>query len=116
VEEVIEQLDERFFTEPLDPGWSQEARRRAEQFGGLLPKGARVLSLECRSSICRMETTQPSLEAFQNFMRQGLLAGGHEWNGPVMAAVKGDPNKPGEVLTVTYLAREGADLSPSPRE
>lgn len=116
VEEVIEQLDERFFTELLDPGWSQQARRRADQFTGLLPTGARVLSLECRTSICRMETAQPSLEAFQDFVRQRLVGGNHDWDGPIMAAVKGDPHKPGEIVTVTYLAREGADLSPEPRE
>jgi hypothetical protein len=115
-EEVLEQLDERFFSEPLDPGWSHEARRHAEQFGGTMPKGARVLSLECRSSLCRMETTQPNLESFQDFVRQGLLGGKHEWKGPIMAAVKSAPNQPGEILTVTYLAREGVDLSPSPRE
>lgn len=114
--EVIEQMDERFFSEPLDPGWSQQARRRVEQLGGMMPKGARVVSLDCRTSLCRMEMSHPNLESFQDFVRQGLLGGGYEWDGPVMAAVKGDPHQPGELLTVAYLAREGTDLSPSPRE
>lgn len=89
---------------------------RAEQFSGRLPEGARVLSLQCRSSMCRLETSHPSLESFQGFIQQTVMRGEHNWNGPIMAALEGDPRQPGEVKAVVYLAREGADLSPSSPE
>lgn len=110
--EVVEKLDARFFSEALDPGWSGEARQRAQRLGGLLPEGSRVVSLECRSSMCRLELSHPSLESFQGFVREGLMGTGNDWDGPFMAALTGDPKQPGGVQAVAYLARAGADLSP----
>jgi hypothetical protein len=111
-QEVVEQMDGRFYDEKLDPDWSREALPRAEQFSGRLPEGVRVVSLQCRSSMCRLETSHPNLESFQGFIQQTVMRGEHNWNGPIMAALQGDPKQPGEVKAVVYLAREGTDLSP----
>ncbi len=115
-QELVAQMDARFFGEGLDSNWSREAMPRAQQFGLTLPEGARVVSLECRSSMCRLEMSHPSLESFQGFIQQRVLQGEHEWNGPIMAALQGDPQRPGEVHAVAYLAREGVDLSPASLE
>jgi hypothetical protein len=114
--EIAEQMDERFFGEWIDPGWRHEATPRAEKLRATLPEGARVVSLECRSSMCRVEMSHPNLEAFQGFVRESLLGSGREWDGPLMATLMSDPGQPGEVRAVAYLAREGADLTPAPRE
>ncbi|HSP77097.1 MAG TPA: hypothetical protein VLQ93_01110 [Myxococcaceae bacterium] len=115
-EEIITRMDARFFGEGFDPSWSYEARERAEQLGTRMPEGSRVVSLECRSSMCRMEMSHPNLESFQDFMQKSLLGGESEWDGPFMAGLKGDPGQPGELVAVAYLARAGADLSPPPGE
>lgn len=115
-QELVEQMDARFFSEGVDLDWSREARPRAERFGVTLPEGARIVSLECRSSMCRVEMSHPSLESFQGFIHQSVLRGEHEWNGPVMAAIKSDPRQPGEIQAVAFLAREGIDLSPATLE
>jgi hypothetical protein len=112
-EEIVDQLDTRFLSEGVDPNWSREARRRAERFSDVLPEGARVISLECRSSMCRLEMSHPSLESFQGFVRKSMLGGEIEWSGAFMAAIRGDPGQPGGVQAVAYLAREGIDLSPA---
>lgn len=112
-QELVDQMDSRFFGERLDPDWSREALPRAEQFGVRLPEGVRVVSLQCRSSMCRLEMSHPTLESFQGFIQQTVMRGEHDWNGPIMAALQGDPRQPGEVKAVVYLAREGTDLSPS---
>ena len=109
-EEIVSLLDARFFSEAFDPAWGREAKHRAEQLCSMLSAGARVVSLECRSSMCRMEMSHPSLESFQGFIRKGLLEE-DKWDGGFMAAIKSDPSQPGSVESVAYLARNGVDLA-----
>lgn len=113
-DEVIDQMDERFFLEEVDPAWSRDARHRVERLGGLMPEGARIVAVECRSSMCRMEMSHPSLESFQGFVRKGLMGPESEWDGGLMAAVKGDPYRPGGIQAVAYLGRPEAQSSRGP--
>lgn len=111
-EEMVARLDARFFGEAVDPAWSRDATPRAERLGVLLPRGARVVSLECRSSMCRLEMSHPDLESFQGFVRDGLLGEANTWDGAFMAALKSAPGRPGGVEAVAYLARSGVRLAP----
>ncbi|NMO13436.1 hypothetical protein HPC49_08745 [Pyxidicoccus fallax] len=111
-EEVVARLDARFFGEEVDAAWSRDALPRAERLGVLLPRGARVVSLECRSSMCRLEMSHPSLESFQGFVREALLGTGNPWDGAFMASLKGNPALPGGVQAVAWLARAGVELTP----
>jgi|GEM_PF-2023333 len=111
-EEAVTRLDARFFGEGVDRTWSHEATQRAERLRTHLPQGARFLSMECRSSMCRLEMVHANLEAFQHFIRDGLINDATSWDGPFMAALKSPPGRPGEVEAVAYLARPGADLAP----
>jgi hypothetical protein len=115
-DEVVARLDARFFGEGVDPAWSRDATPRAERLGGLLPRGARVVSLECRSSMCRLEMSHPDLESFQGFLRDGLLGEANTWDGAFMATLKSAPGRPGGVEAVAYLARSGVSLTPDALE
>ncbi|WP_147451990.1 hypothetical protein [Corallococcus sp. CA041A] len=111
-DEAVARMDARFFGEGVDPAWSHDATQRVERLGAVLPRGARIVSLECRSSMCRLQMSHPSLDAFQKFLREGLIDDAAAWDGPFMAALTGTPGRPGEVEAVAYLARAGVDLAP----
>ncbi|NOJ92066.1 hypothetical protein HMI51_03770 [Corallococcus coralloides] len=111
-DEAVARMDARFFGEGVDAAWSRDATRRAERLGAVLPRGARIVSLECRSSMCRLQMSHPSQDAFQKFLREGLIDDADAWEGPFMAALTGAPGRPGEVEAVAYLARGGVDLAP----
>lgn len=115
-QELVEQMDERFFDERIDPGWSHEATTRAEQLRTTLSEGSRIVSLDCRSSMCRVEMSHPNLETFQGFIHKSIVGGTLKWDGPLFAALKSDPGQPGEVQAVAYLARKGVELSPASLE
>ncbi|MCP3099613.1 hypothetical protein LZ198_12115 [Myxococcus sp. K15C18031901] len=111
-DEVVARMDARFFSEDVDPTWSRDATQRAEKLGALMPRGARVVSLECRSSMCRLQMSHPSQDDFQRFLREGLIDDSNAWDGPFMAAITSALGRPGEVEAVAYLARAGVDLAP----
>ncbi|WP_375759795.1 hypothetical protein [Corallococcus exercitus] len=111
-DEAVARMDARFFGEGVDTAWSPAATRRAERLGAVLPQGARIVSLECRSSMCRLQMSHPSQDAFRKFLREGLMDDAEAWDGPFMAALTGTPGRSGEVEAVAYLAREGVDLAP----
>ncbi|AFE04510.1 dihydrolipoamide acetyltransferase [Corallococcus coralloides DSM 2259] len=111
-DEAVARMDARFFGEGVDTAWSHDATRRAERLGEALPQGARIVSLECRSSMCRLQMSHPSQDAFQKFLREGLIDDANAWEGPFMAALTGTPGRPGEVEAVAYLARAGVELAP----
>ncbi|NTX66453.1 hypothetical protein HUA74_37920 [Myxococcus sp. CA051A] len=111
-DEVVARMEARFFSEEVDPAWSRDATQRAERLGALLPRGARVVSLECRSSMCRLQMSHPTQDAFQRFVRDGLIDDATTWAGPFMAVLTGTPGRLGEIEAVAYLARDGVNLSP----
>ncbi|MBN8228004.1 hypothetical protein JYK02_10840 [Corallococcus macrosporus] len=111
-DEAVARMDARFFGEAVDTAWSHGATRRAERLGAVLPQGARIVSLECRSSMCRLQMSHPSQDAFHKFLREGLMEAADAWDGPFMAALTGTPGQAGEVEAVAYLARAGVDLAP----
>ncbi|WP_163867181.1 hypothetical protein [Myxococcus eversor] len=111
--DVVARLDARFFSEGVDPAWSRDAARRVERIGTHLPQGARIVALECRSSMCRLEMSHPSQNAFQHFIHAGLVDDAYAWDGPFMAAITGTPDQAGNVEAVAYLAKPDTILTPS---
>ncbi|MCP3100046.1 hypothetical protein LZ198_14310 [Myxococcus sp. K15C18031901] len=111
-DDAVLRLDARFFGESVDPTWRRDAEQRTERLRAELPRGVRIVSMECRSSICRLEMSHPSLESFQKFIRDRLVDDVATWDGPFMAAVKGPAGNAGEVEAVAYLARPGTTLMP----
>lgn len=113
VEEARDQLEHRFALESRDSSWSDSATSRISSFlNPGLPPNSRLLSLECRKSMCRAEITHESVEDHQKFLRESLLSPANTWDGPLMATL-GDNSGRGGVVTLAFLARPGVSLSPT---
>ncbi len=108
VEVVGERIEERFGTEPPDTAWARGAEHTAE--GGVraaLPDHSLLRSVECRASMCRIETEHADSERSQAFVRTAFMTPGRQvWNGGFLSMRSGD-SADGRVVMVTFLAREG---------
>jgi hypothetical protein len=111
-EETIAQLDHRFADEATDNNWRQRAESVAmSAVTGQLTPGSQVRRVECRSQMCRIETTHPTLVDYQKFFQNGLVSREHRpWNGGLSSWVI--DQSPNQVVAVTYLAREGQSVPP----
>jgi hypothetical protein len=111
VEVVSERIEEHFGTEPPDTAWARGAEHLAA--GGVkaaLPDHSLLRSVECRASMCRIETEHADLDRSQTFVRTAFMTPGRQvWNGGFLSMRAGD-SADGKVVTVTYLAREGKEL------
>lgn len=67
--------------------------------------------MACRDSLCRVETTHASEEAFHAFI-EGALAAPQDrvWDGAFFTHATAGPSS-GQVSGVTYLVRDGRSVS-----
>ena len=111
VEVVSERIEERFGTEPPDTAWARDAEHTA--MGGVraaLPDHSQLRPVECRASMCRIETEHADFDRSQSFVRTAFMTPGRQvWNGGFLSMRAGD-SADGKVVMVTYLAREGREL------
>ncbi|WP_163992868.1 hypothetical protein [Pyxidicoccus caerfyrddinensis] len=111
VEVVSERIEERFGTEPPDTAWARDAEHTAE--GGVraaLPDHSLLRSVECRASMCRIETEHGDPERSQTFVRTAFMTPGRQvWNGGFLS-MRSEDSADGKVVMVTYLARQGMEL------
>jgi hypothetical protein len=72
-----------------------------------LPAGSTIRSVECRGSLCRVETMHQSLDGFRDFLRRAFLAPdiSRVSNGPVMTSVLTEPTAGQPVVAVAFLAK-----------
>ena len=112
---IRQRLDDYFARERPDPGWAYDAQRTAEaRIVGAIPKTSEVRSIECRASMCRIETAHQDLDQYQQFVHRALMDPETKlWNGGFFATLLGEPAE-GRVTTVAYLARDGEALPPMP--
>ena len=105
--EALAQLDDKFEAEERDPNWSGPAATQATRaLTSDLPSGSTLGSVECRTNLCRVESSHPSLDAFQSFVHSALLSRDKKlWNGGFSAQVVAQG--PLGVKAVTYIAKEG---------
>jgi hypothetical protein len=112
-EEMRDQLQASFAVDaPVAPG--QDRRPDLEKrVRAVIPAGSSVRSLECRSSLCRIETMHPSVEEFRDFVQRGYLTldfATRVSNGPVFATLLAPPAAGQPVVGVAFLGRDGAVL------
>jgi hypothetical protein len=90
-----------------DPAWNP-SRQLIAKVARLLTQGASVRALECRSSLCRLETSHPSAENYAKFTRDFVRLGGSPvWAGPVVFKLLSRPaSGGGSTIAVAYLARD----------
>jgi hypothetical protein len=111
-EERRAHVNAAFTAETADPSWKPEASVRST-LNELLPKGASVASIECRRSLCRVETSHPNAESQRSYVQAVGLPGPTQASRPFAGALfdEGTPSADGrEVRSVTYFTRPGFEL------
>ena len=101
-----------FEAQPFDPVWARQAKRDlGANLDGINAGKSRIASVECKSSLCRVELQHDNEQDEQDFLRQVIRK--HAWQGQGMA-VRGDPGAGGEAQVTVYFAAEGVPLPEAP--
>jgi hypothetical protein len=109
--ETMSALDVLFPQQPSDVEWSGHAEDQVhELFRPLTNKDTSLISLRCRTTLCRVEFLHATAEEFHNFMqtlKTGVVTRG--WKGPGLGGMVAT-NEDGNVRSVFYLAKEGTTM------
>jgi hypothetical protein len=111
--EIAARLDGKFYSEGYDQQWSSGAAHEADRaIRARAPSGTSVGRVECRTDLCRVETSHSSLESFRAFVDAALLGRERQiWNGGVSSMVLTQSES--GVTAVSFIAREGRSV-PTP--
>ncbi|MEI9937512.1 MAG: hypothetical protein WDO69_09865 [Pseudomonadota bacterium] len=110
-EDVRDSLSARFVQENYDSNWSVVARGKIQTLlAAAIPTGARVLSVDCKTSLCRAEVSEPDIESHKQLIRKGITSA-TPWAGSTMVTLADDPAS-GHITSVAFFAREGKTLAP----
>jgi hypothetical protein len=102
-----------FAGDGADPNWTPSAESDArDRLTALLPQGSRLDSIECRTQLCRIETTHASVEAYNRFVHAVFLDQGTQvWNSSGFSSrVDDGPYTGGGATMVTFVGHPGQDL------
>jgi hypothetical protein len=107
-EEYVAFVGSRFAAEPVDRAWNA-GLDLTQKLSRSLPQGSSTRSLDCRSSMCRLETSHHGADAYRKFTESFTLLGGGTplWTGPAVFQVTHQPARDGdELIAVAYLGRD----------
>jgi len=107
---ILSGLERAFASEGRDGRWSgTTANELSRSVREALPAGSNVSSVDCKSRICRLETTHENVEAFREFNTAAFARTGQTlWRGAVYSAVREQSGS--SIVALTYLAKEGEVL------
>ncbi|HRC54642.1 MAG TPA: hypothetical protein PKU97_01910 [Kofleriaceae bacterium] len=109
--DVRDRISERFFSESVDSAWTQQAVGKLERIlPPLLPAGSVMRRVECRSSMCRVESAHQGIDEFGTFVRNAFASDSGISEGGFFAGVLAEPQPGQPVVTVAYVARRGHSL------
>jgi hypothetical protein len=116
-EEMRDRLDAFFSAEAVDPVWNQQAAATLTRgIQAALPTGSGLRRLECRGTLCRIETSHLDADAFRAYAKDAFLERETRvGSSGFFANLLGDPAAGGPVVAVAYVVREGKDM-PGPDE
>jgi hypothetical protein len=114
--------DKVFYAEAPDAQWRPDVQLSA-RMAKILPPGSTLNAIECRSTMCRFESSHADFEKYQSFLFKGFgppTDGDSEerrplWVGPTLF-VRADDGPGGQIRSIGYLAREGHALPSPPRD
>lgn len=108
---VHDTLEAAFVSEVRDSAWATDARRAAEsKLSAELPPKSILKSIDCRSSLCRVESTHDGYAYAKTFVNRLATPEGRPWNGAFYAGPVSQDPQGGAVTFITYLAREGTEM------
>lgn len=111
-------MEAEFVAEQADPAWALEAKRLVHN--GLLeqvPEGSQIQEIDCRSQMCRVESTHMNRDSANRMVELALLdPEKRPWNGSFSTGLVREDEVGGPVTMVTYFMREGRGLPDAPSE
>lgn len=109
---IHDTMEAAFVGETMDTSWARGAHKTAESsLSRHLPDGSRITSIECRSTMCRVESTHSHGRAADRFVNDALGEPDRTpWNGSFATGAIAEAEANGSVTMVTYLMREGNEL------
>jgi len=111
-------LANRLEAEPADVKWASATRSQLrDAIDKLASPAAEVTSVECRTSLCRLQGTFQSKEAF-NSMMHGIFGSAEKDRVPHSGAVAPvfEQRSDGKFHATVYMSREGTPLAPRPAQ
>jgi hypothetical protein len=110
VGESEEYLMEAFAAESADPTWARAAEDTIEyKLSEQLPSASTIQSVECRTLLCRIATVHHDETLFGEFLMNAFKDPDKRiWPGEAFTLQSSRAG--GEVVAVSYLAREGESL------
>lgn len=110
-------LEDTFASEAAGSAWSRDAVREAtEKVTAALPEGSALSSVDCRDSLCRIETTHTDFQRYRSFVRAAFVNPKTSiWNGGTFSSIVNQDRPAGAPLvTVAYIAKDGQALPTLP--
>jgi hypothetical protein len=103
---------EVFESESRDAAWADSAQRFvADRLKTTVAAGSTVESVECRASMCRIETVHSDRSSYDHFVRSAFMNPSTSlWNAPEFSTLSEGRSEGGPYHVVSYLAREGRTL------
>jgi hypothetical protein len=111
---VHDTLEQKFGSQASDAAWAMEARSSMEAKLAHLPSASRLRSVECRSTLCRIETIHDRYSDAWDFTRRFASLDQRPWNGGFSTGPISEDPQSGAVTYVTYLVREGTEMPAIP--
>jgi hypothetical protein len=110
-EEMRDGFETLFQSDPYDAGWSQRTTETLTRgIHAVLPPGSRLQRLECRGTLCRVETSHADLEAYRTYTQDAFMGQTRLTTGAAFGTVLGEPVPGRPVVAVAFLARDGNEL------
>jgi hypothetical protein len=99
-----------FARETTDIGWAKAAEKMARaKLPKLLPNGSTIRSVECHSTLCRLETAHRNKENYFLFGQNAFMSEeGRLWNAATFSSPLDD--RLSDPVMISYIAREGHEL------
>jgi len=112
---IHDALEAAFAQELHEGAWSIDAQRTAEaSLSATLPPRTAIKSIDCHSTLCRIETIHDGYQDAKVFVSHLVEPGQRPWNGAFYTGPIARDSGTGVVTFVTYLAREGAAMPTIP--
>ncbi len=108
--DMISRMETTFTSQRIDASWARDSVRSLRAaLESNASSGSGVRDIECRESLCRVETWHSEPVEFLKFGEAHFHGPDAAWSGPVFAAQQ-NIDRDGKIMAVAYLAREGTDL------
>jgi len=112
---IHDTLEAAFSSEARDGAWAMQASRTADAaLAAALPPRASLRPADCRSTMCRIESTHDGYASVRAFVSRLAGPEGRPWNGAFYAGPVSQAPGNGTITIVTYLAREGTEMPAIP--